>query len=133
MARNETLRKVFLSRPEKCQNPAEMRHSGFKCPYSERSDRLSSIEICYEPMWPAGSSTRRHRKMIAGNTGGSLEPLMKYREVAAYLGVDRRTLVHWVKEGIVPSVSIGHGSRRFVRADIERFVREGRQEGGEVQ
>lgn len=50
--------------------------------------------------------------------------VMKAREVAAFVGVTHRTFAQWVAEGLIPSVIVGKCSRRFVRADLERWLKE---------
>jgi excisionase family DNA binding protein len=62
-------------------------------------------------------------------TGSNPVPLMKSRDVAAYLGVDLRTLSKYVAEGSIPSVLISSGARRFIRAEVEQWVKNGQQVG----
>lgn len=48
--------------------------------------------------------------------------LMRPSEVAEKIGVCRRTLYSWASEGLIPSIKIARGSRRFVRSDIEAWI-----------
>ncbi len=54
--------------------------------------------------------------------------LMKPNEVAEKVGVCRRTLYSWANAGLIPSVKIARGSRRFVRSEIEAWVQKAQQE-----
>ena len=40
-------------------------------------------------------------------------------EVAALYGVDAKTVDRWAKQGLIPSLVLPGGHRRYVRADIE--------------
>jgi excisionase family DNA binding protein len=56
------------------------------------------------------------------------EPLLTVSEAVERIGVSRRTVYTLIANGELPSVKVG-GSRRFVAADVDRFIAE-RREGG---
>jgi len=53
----------------------------------------------------------------------TIEPaFLRPEQAAAYLGVDRRTLVKWVAKGIIPAARIGRKCTLYSRKDLERAV-----------
>lgn len=47
---------------------------------------------------------------------------LRPEQAAAYLGVDRRTLVKWVNRGIIPAARIGPKCTLYARRDLERAI-----------
>ena len=51
-------------------------------------------------------------------------PYLTVVEVARYLGVSRRTILYWLKAGVIPSVELPGRIRRFDRIAIDSWVRD---------
>jgi excisionase family DNA binding protein len=51
------------------------------------------------------------------------EPLLTIDQAAVIVGVSTRTLSSWIRDGLIPSKSIGRGTRRFVRAELEAWIK----------
>lgn len=49
--------------------------------------------------------------------------LLKAKEVAKLLQVDRSTIYEWAREGWLPSVALSSGAVRFREEDVEEFVK----------
>ena len=60
----------------------------------------------------------------ASNSRPVEDRLMRTDEVALLIGVTAHTIGSWVRAGRIPSKRLG-GSRRFVRAEIEEWIRNG--------
>jgi excisionase family DNA binding protein len=54
----------------------------------------------------------------------SNERLMRVDEVANLVGVTSHTIGVWIREGRIPSKRLG-GARRFVRSEIDEWIRAG--------
>lgn len=51
------------------------------------------------------------------------EPLLTIDQAAVIVGVSTRTLSSWVRDGLIPSKRLGRGTRRFVRAELEAWIK----------
>jgi excisionase family DNA binding protein len=49
---------------------------------------------------------------------------LHYSDVAELLGVDKRTVQRWVAEGRLKSARFGTRTVRFLREDVDQFVRD---------
>lgn len=64
--------------------------------------------------------------------GGMTERLLSVSEAARELGVSETTIRRWADEGILRTIRLPTGGRRFRRDEIERMKRAmGLLEGGE--
>ena len=52
------------------------------------------------------------------------ERLLRINEAASRLGVHQNTLRNWADKGLIPTVKLPSGHRRFVPGEIERVRRE---------
>jgi excisionase family DNA binding protein len=52
------------------------------------------------------------------------KPFLHYSDVAEMLDVDKRTVQRWVAEGRLKPARFGTRTVRFMREDVDRFVRD---------
>jgi excisionase family DNA binding protein len=48
--------------------------------------------------------------------------LLTQEEVAARLGIHRRTVLNWRRKGLLPCVQVGTGFIRFKQSDIDKLL-----------
>jgi excisionase family DNA binding protein len=61
---------------------------------------------------------------------GNSSRLLDVDEVAARVGVARRTVWGWISDGSLPVVKLGSRLVRIAERDLERFVEERRERRG---
>jgi excisionase family DNA binding protein len=52
----------------------------------------------------------------------NVEPLPTKRDIAKRYGVSRRTVDTWVASKLIPYLDLGHRTKRFIWADVERAL-----------
>ncbi len=63
---------------------------------------------------------------IANNPGTSPEFFVDAGEAARFLKINRRTLLHWARAGVLPAHPLGTGSRktwRFLLSELTHWLR----------
>ncbi len=49
------------------------------------------------------------------------DPVMKAKDASAYLGVCKKTIQKWVKDGSLPCFRVGNGHPRFRKSDLDKM------------
>ena len=56
--------------------------------------------------------------------------LLKVKEAASILNVDRRTIWRWIKKGRIQAIRLPSGRYRIPEGEVVKILREGLEKGG---
>jgi excisionase family DNA binding protein len=57
---------------------------------------------------------------------GSTEYRFSTKDAAHFLHVTKPTVIRWADKGMIPSIRLPNGRRRFRKADLEQVIERGR-------
>jgi hypothetical protein len=94
-------------------------HDGHAIPEGDEPDLVPSLVERVEQLERVVAEMREQRGKAAAH-----DDVMMPSEVTEMLGISGKTLVKWVRDGLISPIELPSGHRRYLRTEIESYFRQ---------